>query len=66
MDKIYIFFMELLSLIDIIEPTMEENKMINNKIRYIFYWENKFSLENIVKFSKEDKRIMIASLNQRD
>lgn len=58
--------MELLSLIDIIEPTMEENKMINNKIRYIFYWENKFSLENIVKFSKEDKRIMIASLNQRD
>lgn len=39
MDKIYKFFIELLPLTDKIESIMEEDKMINNKFRYIVDWE---------------------------
>lgn len=66
MDKISIFYQEILNLNDMIDSLVEDNKYIKVRFSSILDWEKELKFEVIPKVSKNDRRLMHSSLSLRE
>lgn len=66
LGKIYNFFQELISFTDQIKSMAKEDQVIKDQFGKIIDWEKQFDPETIENLSKRDKKLMQASLYERD